>query len=790
MSDRNTDLPDYSEAGDSATGAPDEGLARLSPGDHIGDFEILEEIGRGGMGVVYRAHERSLKRVVALKELDHSVLASASVAKRFRREAILAANLSHPGIVPVFQVDPDVPPRYFTMEFVQGRSLRQKVKEEGFLAPDEALRIITQAAEALEYAHKRNIIHRDIKPGNLLLQNHTERVRITDFGIARDVTGELAEVTRTEGAVSGTLAFMSPEQNLGEKLDYRTDIFSLGMTFYYILTGRVAYRARNRSELALAFEKQTPEPPSHFNPEVSPELDRIIMKMMAVEREERYATCEELIADLRAAEERMRTTPAPAADRPRARRSPFLAWGIVAAGAATVVLVWGLWNWLGSSPENTAQDEPSEGTSDSVEPGSDGDADEAGVLFSTGFDPGDSASLGENWEITEQGSATVRRANGRLVLSTGKANSLARIISKQSWRPSDYGKLILECGIKFVIPGTPDDWGTNQFACLASESPHELPQRIGFLFDKVSDNNCKSVTVGPDGLSESDNSLELRSGSHVYRWEAEEKQVRFYIDGDLKSTHTAKIPWDEEMRLLFVIVNGRYATDHQMIIDYVRLEGSPRQEPFVETWEEVAELPNPRWAFVYEKRGPWLPRVASDFGNPAPSLIPGGGGHGQGAGLWCKGRSFDCSEGLVIQADLWLTSEGAHYTDMHIGLVSGEPVGWPVKPLLMLHAFKGTGQRTVEMVVRSSGGRSETKRIRGAYPSDRWFPVKMVVQRAGGVQFWIDSRLVWTTDRRIDPKVLAARLYLSGPTGGGNSYADNIRASEMTAPAPKKDGKD
>jgi len=91
MSDRNTDLPDYSEAGDSATGAPDEGLARLSPGDHIGDFEILEEIGRGGMGVVYRAHERSLKRVVALKELDHSVLASASVAKRFRREAILAA---------------------------------------------------------------------------------------------------------------------------------------------------------------------------------------------------------------------------------------------------------------------------------------------------------------------------------------------------------------------------------------------------------------------------------------------------------------------------------------------------------------------------------------------------------------------------------------------------------------------------------------------------------------------------------------------------------------------------
>ena len=287
-------LPTISGMG--ASGASDTGPDAVEPAAKrvIDDFEILEEVGRGGMGVVYRAFERSLKRVVALKVLLPEIVGNASAAKRFRREAVLAANISHPNIVPVFQVDPRELPAYFTMEFVPGRSLKDKVESEGYLPPDEAVRIALQAAEALECAHQQHIIHRDIKPSNILLQNHVERVRVTDFGIARDMTGQLAQATMTEGTSAGTPAFMSPEQNLGNELDVRTDVFSLGMTLYYMLTGRVAYKAKNRQKLAVAFREQTPQPPSRLNPDVNSALDQLVMKMIAVDRGQRHADCREV----------------------------------------------------------------------------------------------------------------------------------------------------------------------------------------------------------------------------------------------------------------------------------------------------------------------------------------------------------------------------------------------------------------------------------------------------------------------------------------------------------------
>jgi len=271
----------------------------LAPGEVIDDFEIIEEVGRGGMGVVYRASERSLRRVVALKILHPSIAGSKSAAKRFRREAILAANLSNPHIVPVFSVDENDPPEYYTMEFVQGRSLREKVEADGYLSPKEAIRIALQSCEALQYAHENNIIHRDIKPHNVLLQNHVERVRITDFGIAQDTTGNLAEMTQTLGHSFGTPAFMSPEQNLGQPLDRRTDIFSLGMTLYYMLTGQAAYTVRNRQELAIAFKDQKPKPPSRLNPDVDRRLDAIVLKMISVDPDRRYADCREVISALK-----------------------------------------------------------------------------------------------------------------------------------------------------------------------------------------------------------------------------------------------------------------------------------------------------------------------------------------------------------------------------------------------------------------------------------------------------------------------------------------------------------
>jgi formylglycine-generating enzyme required for sulfatase activity/serine/threonine protein kinase len=264
----------------------------------IDDFQLLKEIGRGGMGVVYKAFQRSLQRVVAVKILNPLIAGNPSLAKRFRREAVLAANLSHPNIVTAFHIDDREQPRYFAMEFIEGRSLKEKIEADGFLAPAEAVRITLQACEALQHAHEHGIIHRDIKPANILLENHIEKVRITDFGIAQDTTGQLAEVTVTEGFTGGTPAFMSPEQNLGEKLDSRTDVFSLGATLYYTLTGKFPYQAANRQELVLAFKQQTPSPPSRFSPEIPEALDDVVLKMVVAEREGRHAQMSDVRKDL------------------------------------------------------------------------------------------------------------------------------------------------------------------------------------------------------------------------------------------------------------------------------------------------------------------------------------------------------------------------------------------------------------------------------------------------------------------------------------------------------------
>jgi serine/threonine-protein kinase len=337
--------PDAGETQPLPPGASPEGPPQgaLAPGGRLGDFEIVEEIGRGGMGVVYKAYERTLRRTVALKVLHSEIAGDPSLAKRFRREAILAANLSHPNIVPVFQIEEGEQPRYFTMEFVQGRSLKDKIHVQGGLAPDEAVRIALAACDALEHAHQHTIIHRDIKPANILLQDPAGRVRITDFGIAQDVTGRLAEVTTTEGTTSGTPAFMSPEQNLGRDLDARTDIFSLGMTLYYMLTGRVAYQARNRAELAVAFQSQAPDPPSRFAPGIPPRLDQVVMKMIAVDPAKRYATCEAVARDLKALDSAAAPQPPRAAPiarmGERGRQGALLAAIAVAAVALVVVLV-------------------------------------------------------------------------------------------------------------------------------------------------------------------------------------------------------------------------------------------------------------------------------------------------------------------------------------------------------------------------------------------------------------------------------------------------------------------
>jgi hypothetical protein len=252
------------------------------------------------MGIVYKAFEEALRRVVALKVLRPEIAGNAALIRRLRQEATLAAGLNHPNIVPVFHIEEGQAPRYFTMEYVNGPSLREKAERDGPLAQEEVARLAVQVCDALGYAHQHGIIHRDIKPGNVLVESGSLRARITDFGLARDLTGQLTEASWSGGNLAGTLVFMSPEQNLGRILDHRTDLFSLGVTLYWLLTGQLAFHGRTPAEMAIAFRDQTPRPPSGLNSAVGSQMDRIVMRLLAIDADARYQTCAEVISDLRA----------------------------------------------------------------------------------------------------------------------------------------------------------------------------------------------------------------------------------------------------------------------------------------------------------------------------------------------------------------------------------------------------------------------------------------------------------------------------------------------------------
>ena len=206
----------------------------------LGPYQIIDVIGRGGMGIVLRALDTKLNRIVAVKVLAPDLAANPNARRRFLREAQAAAAVSHPHVVTIHAVDEDKLP-YLVMECVVGQSLQEKLDRAGALRLTEILRIGRQVAEGLAAAHEQGLIHRDIKPANILLENGVERVKITDFGLAR--AADDVAITRT-GEVSGTPQYMSPEQARGEHVDQRSDLFSLGCVLYAMCTGRPPFRRR------------------------------------------------------------------------------------------------------------------------------------------------------------------------------------------------------------------------------------------------------------------------------------------------------------------------------------------------------------------------------------------------------------------------------------------------------------------------------------------------------------------------------------------------------------------
>jgi tRNA A-37 threonylcarbamoyl transferase component Bud32 len=259
----------------------------------LGHYEILEVVGQGGMGIVLKAQDTKLQRIVAIKVMMPELAARASARQRFIREARAAAAVTHEHVVTIHAVEEDHSPPYLVMQYVAGRSLQQRIDDCGALELKEILRIGLQAASGLAAAHAQGLVHRDIKPANILLENGVERVKITDFGLAR--AADDARLTQS-GVVTGTPQYMSPEQAAGKSVDHRADLFSLGGVVYAMCTGYAPFRASSSMAVLKKVCDETPRPIRELNPELPDWLSAIVEKLMAKEPRQRFGSASEVAA--------------------------------------------------------------------------------------------------------------------------------------------------------------------------------------------------------------------------------------------------------------------------------------------------------------------------------------------------------------------------------------------------------------------------------------------------------------------------------------------------------------
>jgi len=307
---------------------------RLPRGVVIGGrYQISEELGRGGMGVVYKAVDNKLKRTVALKFLPFEWTYDPQAKERFVREAQAAAALDHPNICTVHEIDEAEGRMFISMAFVEGESLKAKI-ERGLLKIEEALGLGIQVAEGLREAHKKGVTHRDIKSANIMV-TESGQAKIMDFGLARLTGGTL--LTK-EGMTMGTIAYMSPEQARGEAVDHRSDIWSLGVVLYEMLAGRLPFRGDHDQAVVYAILKEPPKPLTAGRPEIPPSVEQVVGKALEKKPDERYQSVDELIDDLKAIAEGIE----PERIRARRRKAKLRKWkraGLYGGAAVLLVLM-------------------------------------------------------------------------------------------------------------------------------------------------------------------------------------------------------------------------------------------------------------------------------------------------------------------------------------------------------------------------------------------------------------------------------------------------------------------
>ncbi|NJM37879.1 MAG: serine/threonine protein kinase [Akkermansiaceae bacterium] len=311
----------------------------------LGDCELFEELGRGSMGVVWRGRQLGLDRAVAVKTLPGGDLAAGEARERFQLEARAIARLKHPNITAIYDVGEADGTPYFVMEFVNGESLSAYISQNSIPAR-KAAGLLREAALAVQHAHENGVLHRDLKPSNILIESETDRLCVTDFGLAKFTDGQGA--ASLSGKAAGSPAYMPPEQARHGESTIRSDVYGLGSVLYCMLTGRAPFRGESLAAVLAQVESEEPLPPRSLNPDVPRDLENICLKCLEKNPERRYATAEALAEDLQRFLDRQAVLARPANPAKKAwrimRRHPWrvaaMALAMALVGAVMVSLFW------------------------------------------------------------------------------------------------------------------------------------------------------------------------------------------------------------------------------------------------------------------------------------------------------------------------------------------------------------------------------------------------------------------------------------------------------------------
>src|SRR6516162_4932835 len=314
---------------------------RLRPGDLLGGrYEIRQVLGEGGMGTVYKAWDREVELLVALKLIRPDLAEDPLVLARFKQELLTARQVTHRNVIRIYDLSEIDGTKFITMEFVEGCDLRKLLQERGKLTPEEAVAIMRQVCLAFEAAHGAGVIHRDLKPQNIM-QESSGRILVMDFGLARSL---VSDGMTQSGALLGTVEYMSPEQAMGKHLDARSDLFTLGLIFYELLTGNVPYKADTAMASLLKRNQERAVPAAELDSSIPKGLSDIVSKCLERDLENRYQNAQEILTDLDAFQGHRPTLASiPLRVTAPVSATPVTPWKWISIGALAIVVVGGGW---------------------------------------------------------------------------------------------------------------------------------------------------------------------------------------------------------------------------------------------------------------------------------------------------------------------------------------------------------------------------------------------------------------------------------------------------------------